>query len=130
MRARRKEKILTDFRKNIFASCMKQGSSHLGLLGLTMRARSFTMVVALDCPSKCNSVKGLLFRHLAEGSQEQRRWKPLQHRGPLWAGDVTLLRSSPPHNLLLTDSSPQCYFPCSGLPARAIDPAWPLVCFQ
>ena len=82
MRARRKETILTDFRKNIFVSCMKQGSSHLGLLGLTSQAGSFTMVVALDCHSKCNSVKGLLFRHLDEGFGEQRRWKPTRHRGP------------------------------------------------
>ena len=88
---------------------MKQGSSHLGLLGLTTRAGSFTKVVALDCPSKYNSVKGLLFRHLAEGSREQRRWKPPQHRGPLRAGDVTLPCSSPPHKLLLTDWSPQLF---------------------
>ena len=40
------------------------------------------LVVALDCHSKCNSVKGLLFRHLAEGFWEQKRWKPTQHRGP------------------------------------------------
>lgn len=73
MRARRKEKILTDFRKNL-VMYLRQGAADLGLLGLTTRAGSFYQgVVALDCPSKYNLVKRLLFRHLAEGSREQRR---------------------------------------------------------
>ena len=100
VRARRKEKILTDFRKNIFMSFMKQESSHLGLLGLTTLAGSFTTVgvhdhVALDRPSKCDSAKALLFGHLAEGPWEQIRWKSPQERAPIWAGDMTPPLSSP-----------------------------------
>lgn len=64
MRGRRKEKILTDFRKNNVRSFTRQGSCPLP--GPTT-ARAHTPWV-LACPSKCNLAEGLLLRHLAEGS--------------------------------------------------------------
>lgn len=48
MTGRRKEKILTDFRKNIFRSFPKQGSSHLGFSGSDQR------YLALACAFKWN----------------------------------------------------------------------------
>lgn len=73
MIGRRKEKILTDFRKNIFRSFPKQGSSHLGFsapdhtdgfLNHSGGAHS-SGPRPLDCPLKCTLAKGLLSRQLA-----------------------------------------------------------------
>lgn len=46
MRGRRKEKILTDFRKNIFRSFRSRGAAVCASLGLTTRAESLTTVGA------------------------------------------------------------------------------------
>lgn len=84
-----KEKILTDFRKNILRSFTKQGSSLPGFLwpahdgSFLNHSGRGTFSLALDCPSNFDLAEGLLFIYLAKGSSRANQVEASQGGGPV-----------------------------------------------
>lgn len=127
MGGRRKEKILTDFRKNILRSFTKQGSRlsgflwpdhdgwllhHSGRLLVQPGSRlSFKLWLSKRgcCPDTC-----------LKGPQKQTRWKPPLGAGLVWAGDKILTLSSPSTTRFSQYCSPaDTFFFPSSWPSRS-----------